>query len=206
MKFLAIAIVWSLYSIWPVFAFFLLLLLILWVVLKGLTHDKRLGITILTGFVFIIASFVLPFFLRPLIVVPLIYQYGESSQAKVVSSERTNFIRNEHRVQRYHVIYRDRQGQVIESYFDDDHFNVYPWRNSPDYPRVGKDFNLKYLPELPRYFVILTDSTAEKCQAIREQRAELILKLEFDANNAFYEEQLKQVRQQESELCGRIEH
>ena len=198
MQKLAVLIIWSLYQVWPLILFFLLLAVVLAFFAKP---GKRVSVVILAGFFFVIISSVLSLFLRPHIVVYLTNQYGVTAQGQVVGNETLNRRHNDVRVHRYNVIYRSQKGEVVETFFDTDDFNVYPWKNRPRYPVLNQSFTLKYLPSLPKYIIIMTDVKAEQCQTLRLKLSEAERKLNFDSTNAEFLKQVKDYQQQVQEHC-----
>ncbi|WP_071059020.1 hypothetical protein [Pelistega sp. MC2] len=86
---------------------------------------------------------------------PLINYAGTDALAKVISQEQTSTLRNNQRVFKLNVIYPKANGELQESSFRTDEFNFYPSYKSGIYPKVGQEFKVKYLPSIPRYFVIL---------------------------------------------------
>ena len=123
MQKLAVLIVWSLYQVWPLILFFLFLAVVLAFFAKP---EKRVSVVILSAFFFVSISLVLSMFIRPHIVVYLTNQYGVIAQGQVVGHETLNRRHNDVRVHRYNVIYRNQKGEVVETFFDTDDFNVYP--------------------------------------------------------------------------------
>ena len=53
------------------------------------------------------------------------------------------------------VVYLVEGGKLQQSSFRTDEFNFYPNAGRGVYPKLGQEFRLKYLPQIPRYFVIL---------------------------------------------------
>lgn len=160
MSYLIACIVFSIKQIWP---FVLIGLLIGW---WG-THHFRLNtdvsplqrrrrkkwrnfyqsfVVLLPGGVFLFGSHITS---------PLINYAGTEAIAKVISQEETSTLRNNQRVLKFNVIYSKSDGDLQKSSFRTDEFNFYPSYRRGIYPRVGQEFKLKYLPAIPRYFVIL---------------------------------------------------
>ncbi len=115
----------------------------------------------------------------------LINAYGEEADAKVLSKEMTNNLHNQKQVERYHVIYRTKSGEDIETYFESWDFNIYPAANSVSYPAPGTTFKVIYLPAYPSTFLILTNEKSEyseslACRDILHDIEEKRNKYEFD--------------------------
>ena len=119
--------------------------------LKARKRQKRLRnffqsfVVLLPGVVFLYGSYITN---------PLINYVGIESTGKVISQVKTSTLRNYQRVFKMNVAYLREDGGVQESSFRTDEFNYYPASNPSTYPRVGQEFKLKYLPYIPRYFVI----------------------------------------------------
>lgn len=110
---------------------------------------------------------------------------------------------NDVRVHRYNVVYRSPEGEVVETFFDTDDFNVYPWKNRPKYPTLNQRFTLKYLPRLPQYIIIMTDLEAEHCQELKMKLAEAERKLSFEATNTEFIKQVEDYQNQVQAHCSK---
>ncbi|WP_306576019.1 hypothetical protein [Oligella urethralis] len=86
---------------------------------------------------------------------PLIYYTGIEASAKVISQEQTRTLRNYERVLQMNVVFVRADGELQRSSFRTDEFNLYPKDGPAVYPRSGEEFKVRYLPKIPRYFVIL---------------------------------------------------
>lgn len=199
MKILSIAIIWALYKVWPLF---IVIVLALVIVNRLAPPPKRHAMTVVVGFLLLVLCVVSAFFLRPMIVGFLTNYYGEVAQGKVVSSAGLSRIHNEQRVFRSHIIYKTVDGQLIETFFDSDDYNFYPFRNSVRYPAVGQEFSLKYIPELPQYVIILRDEKKEQCEKLRLKLYELQNKLQFAPDNADFLREIQELLAQiEAQGC-----
>ena len=105
-----------------------------------------------------VASFLF-FFLGRYVTIPLIYHFGEQTNALVVSVERTSSRYNEEPIYKHNIIFYDIDGQTIETSFRTSDFNVYPMTNSVRYPGSGDTFTLRYMKSLPSEFIIIRDET-----------------------------------------------
>lgn len=193
-------IVWSLYKIWPLLLFLLLLAGLLILFAKP---AKRAKLLLLSWIFLTTSTLVLSLFLRPHIVVYLTNRYGIEAQGQVVNIESLNRWHNEIRVKRHHIIYRDQEGKVVETFFDTDDFNIYPWQNRVRYPTLNKTFRLKFLPSRPQYIIIMRELGAEHCEALMGKLAEAKRKLDFDPTNVQYSEQVADYQQQIQAQCVR---
>lgn len=86
---------------------------------------------------------------------PLINYAGIETTGVVMSQEETSTLRNNQRVYQMNVAYLVEGGKLQQSSFRTDEFNFYPNVGRSAYPKPGQEFKLKYLPQIPRYFVIL---------------------------------------------------
>lgn len=193
MKSLSIVIIWSLYKFWPLLVFTVFVLVILAVLVPA---SKRTSVVVGVGILLFILSMVSGFFLRPFIVGFLTNHFGEVAQGKVISTTTLSRRHNENRVSRSHIIYKTVDGQLIETFFDTDDFNVYPFSNKMHYPGVGTDITLKYIPNLPQYVIILKDMQANECAKLRLKMQEVQNKLQFDPGNEVFLRELEEVREQ----------
>lgn len=200
MQELSALIIWSLYKVWPVMLFLVFLTAVIAFFVKP---EKRVSVVILCVFFFAISALVVSLFLRPYIVVYLTNHYGVLAEGQVVANKTLNRRHNDVRVHRYNVIYRSQEGGVVETFFDTDDFNVYPWKNRPSYPALNQSFTLKYLPSLTKYIIIMTDEEAEQCQGLRLKLAEAERKLRFDLTNAEFLTQVKDYQHQVQAHCSK---
>lgn len=92
---------------------------------------------------------------------------------------------------------------MVETFFDTDDFNVYPWKNRPKYPALNQRFTLKYLPRLPQYIIIMTDLEAEHCQELKMKLAEAERKLSFEATNTEFIKQVEDYQNQVRAHCSK---
>jgi hypothetical protein len=87
----------------------------------------------------------------------LLYHTGEKGVAQVTSTYKTSTQYNNHRVIGYKVLLKTKEGETIETGFEDDDFIVYPHHNSVTYPDENVTFTVHYLPQFPRDFVIISN-------------------------------------------------
>ncbi|WP_432784636.1 hypothetical protein AAEX37_01584 [Oligella sp. MSHR50489EDL] len=138
MKTLSIVIIWSLYKIWPLMVFTALVLIILAALVPP---NKKISVVVTVGLLLFMVSMLCGIFLRPFIVGFLTNHFGEVAQGKVTSSTTLSRRHNENRVTRSHIIYRTVDGQLIETFFDTDDFNVYPFSNKMHYCQRQLNFD-----------------------------------------------------------------
>lgn len=150
---------------------------------------------------FTIVMFLVTMLLKSHIVVYLTNKYGLVTQGQVVGHENLNRIYNEQRVHRYFVLYQTQEGEVINTFFDTDDFNVYPKKNRVNYPSLNQRFTLKYLPSLPQYIIIMRDVEADKCQVTKLKLEEVYRKLQLEPNHADLLQQFEDYKLQVQHFC-----
>ena len=112
----------------------------------------------------------------PLLCGWLLYRVGQTATAQVVGTYQTSVQVNDRDVVGYDVLIRDAGGEVFDSRFEDDEFNVFPPADF-SYPRPGESFGVQFLPRFPRDFIILTDDDSpwtrhQRCDALSLTGAE----------------------------------
>lgn len=121
----------------------------------------------------------------------MIHRFGEKGAATITRSFGTATRYNDHDVVGYHVLIRAAAGQVVETDFEDDDFNLYPPVNAAVYPGVGDRFNVYYPHRFPRDFMIVTNddspwATERRCDGLRVSLADANAKYEFDRTSQTY--------------------
>ncbi len=106
----------------------------------------------------------------PLLCGWLLYRVGQTATAQVVGTYQTSVQVNDRDVVGYDVLIRVAGGEVFDSRFEDDEFNVFPPADF-SYPRPGESFGVRFLPRFPRDFIILTDDDSpwtrrQRCDAL----------------------------------------
>ena len=153
-------LVWAIDKVWPFPALIVVLVLALLAIarLAGVHHSSTPLIVALVALLICI-PFGTPalFFFGSRLTAPLIYHYGTPAQAVIVSSRQTGNIYNNRPVQRYTVMLQKTDGERIETQFNSSDFNIYPSRDEVRYPAVGQPFEVRYLANQPRAFVILLE-------------------------------------------------
>lgn len=139
------------------------------------------------GFFFIFINF----FVGHYINASLIHWAGEKGVAKITDSYDTGVQYNRHNVDGYHVLIRTPQGKIVETSFEDDDFNVYPYHNTVTYPPVGIEFHVSYLKHFPTAFVIIANDDSpwaneRHCIQLKNNYAEAMNKYSFDRSNLQY--------------------
>lgn len=122
----------------------------------------------------------------------LIYNFGAEGRAVITGSHPTDTIYNNHDVLAYDVLVKTSRGDVIETRFEDDDFNVYPPHNETIYPAGGDRFNVRYLQRSPQNFVIISDddspwARALQCSKLETARSEAAEKLKFAPDVQVYQ-------------------
>ena len=87
----------------------------------------------------------------------LVYRFGDQAPATVTGTFATNDVYNNQNVVGYHVLIRPVDGNIVESRFRSDDFNVYPPHNATRYPDTGDVFTVRYLRGYPGDFVIVSN-------------------------------------------------
>lgn len=159
-------IVWGLNQYWPVY---LMLVLVLWF----LPHVGHRAFGFAIPFLAVISIFAY------IIKVPIIDSIGVSAKGKVVAAEDTSIMTNYRSVKRRLVIYKLANGTLQESSFLSSTNESAPLFASVKLPNVGDEFDLKYLPHFPRYFIVLENVGAKECDQLRKQVADLNERIEF---------------------------
>ncbi|MDO5667941.1 MAG: hypothetical protein Q4G44_08975 [Alcaligenaceae bacterium] len=126
--------------------------------LSGAKHRSLGKVIMLTTVAVAMLSGTLLSLLGHFLTVPIIHAIGVPSKGHVLSFYKTGDIYNERDVIAFKVVYPFANGQLIESHFKSNDFNLFPIRNTAHYPQVGTSFKLKYLARSPQQFIILTDS------------------------------------------------
>ncbi|WP_338809363.1 hypothetical protein V6667_00180 [Neisseria leonii] len=125
----------------------------------------------------------------------LIYQHGVLGKGKMTkiitsrSSEGTPYYR-------YHYVILQADGKPYHSFFwvyDKDRLDTprgnltYPTKQFVRYPKVDEEFEVKYIPGNPKYFVILNTGDSEFARSIGVQyKKEFVWKLEYRVSHAKY--------------------
>ena len=97
----------------------------------------------------------------------VVYNVGEKGTAKITGSHRTGSRYNHRDVRGYNVLIRTSENAVVESYFEDDYFNVYPPSNQVWYPPAGVVFTVHYLRSFPGDFVIISNDDSPWASSLR---------------------------------------
>ena len=149
-------------------------------------------VVILPGVVYLFGSYITN---------PLIYYAGIESTGKVISQEETRTLHNYKRIMKMNVAFLKADGTLQKSSFRTDEFNLYPGFGRVTYPRPGQEFKLRYLPSIPRYFVIQNnvDTDFHKLQG---QKNELEGMLDIAPADAATIEKLSLVETQLLRLCN----
>jgi len=140
----------------------------------------------------------------------LLARVGDAGAATVVSIESTSALYNDQPVMRYQVMIRPLQGgAVAQTHFDTSSFNITPQPTEDGYvyPAPGSQFNVRYLPDFPFAFVILSDddspySRGLRCQRSMEVQSKLSKQLAFDPQNAEFKAALGEARRAAERDCN----
>lgn len=122
----------------------------------------------------------------------LLVRAGEAGTATVVSIEPTSSQYNDQPVMRYQVMIRPQHGgAIVQTYFETSDFNITPQPTEDGYvyPPPGRQFSVRYLPDFPRAFVILSNDDSPygrglRCQRSMEIQSKLRNQIAFDPQNA----------------------
>jgi hypothetical protein len=154
------SLVWAIDKVWPFPVLIVVLVLALLAIarLMGVPSSSTpLAVALFALLICIPFGTPALFFFGSRLTAPLIYRYGSPAQAVIVSSKETGNIYNNRPVQRYTVILQKADGERVETQFDSSDFNIYPSRGEVRYPAVGQPFQVRYLADQPRSFVLLTE-------------------------------------------------
>ncbi|WP_422858305.1 hypothetical protein ACOKFD_12965 [Flagellimonas sp. S174] len=146
---------------------------------------------IITPFIWAI---VLIFFFGTDYVNKQIYTYGKMGEGMMVDRENTGNLYNEQPIIRYEMLIKAENGEMVETSFESNDFNLYPKPDgSFNYPLNGETFNVRYLDKNPEAFVIVTDdnsrySKQSKCEKMLRELKNSRNKRGFDIDNASFKE------------------
>ena len=82
---------------------------------------------------------------------------GVTGRAQVTSTYDTSSMYNNRNVVGFNVQIKTADGVIVDTSFEDDDFNQYPFSNTFVDPSPGDQFNVRYLPTFPKDFVIITN-------------------------------------------------
>jgi len=123
----------------------------------------------------------------------LIYKYGETGTAVITEIEQLDINTRYGGEQRYFVLLKTDDGEILETQFESWDRNFYPKSSSGwyVYPLPGQEFSVKYMPKNLKLFVILTElnsdySKAINCSKLQRNWGDLQNKIEFDPENVAY--------------------
>src|SRR5690554_1680602 len=173
MKFIITYIVWILNHFWIASIIFVIGLFIYFILFgKSRAGKPKFKVPTLLIYVLFITSLLLLFFSHYL-TIPLIYHFGEETTGTVVSIDSTASLYNEQPVYKHNVLFKDIDGDLIETSFKTSDFNVYPITNRVSYPGSGQTFTLRYMKHLPHEFIIIRNEKEHKLNELYQKRNEL---------------------------------
>lgn len=113
-------------------------------------------------FIFFTLSFI-NVFIGHFIINSLLNNYGEKGQGVIVDTLQTSNYYNNEQVLRYDIIINTNENLEIPTYCLSSDFNIVNEKsfNSYYYPKSGVKFNVKYLQNYPRAFVIIVNNDSE---------------------------------------------
>ncbi|MFT8350672.1 hypothetical protein [Clostridium saccharoperbutylacetonicum] len=113
-------------------------------------------------FIFFTLSFV-NVFIGHFIINALLNNYGEKGQGVIVDTVQTSNYYNNEQVLRYDIIINTNENLEIPTYCLSSDFNIFNETsfNSYYYPKSGVKFNIKYLQDYPRAFLIIVNNDSE---------------------------------------------
>jgi hypothetical protein len=131
--------------------------------------------------------------------VALIHRFGNQASATATGRFPTEDVYNNQDVFGYHVLIRAADGNVFETAFRTDDFNVYPQRNATRYPSVGDVFTVRYLPGHPDDFVIVRDDASPwsnrlRCEALAVTVGQADQKTNFAPENQRFQQGSRDAR------------
>lgn len=95
----------------------------------------------------------------PLLGAWLLYSFGQPAAAQVTGTYTTWININDRDVVGYNVMIRQTDGKVISTRFEDDEFNMFPPESFAQ-PQPDETFDVRYLPDFPRDFIIVTNDAS----------------------------------------------
>jgi hypothetical protein len=121
----------------------------------------------------------------------ILYRTGEKGTATITGSHDTGSRYNNRRVRAHNVLIKTSENNVVESYFEDDYFIVYPWANQVRYPGPNIAFTVHYLRSFPEDFVIVSDDDSPwasllRCAKLKQRLNEAKAKYDFDPTSGPY--------------------
>lgn len=133
----------------------------------------------------------------------LIENYGAPGAAMVVKTTQTANQYNDQPVMRCDVMLKPQNAPAVLTHFMTWDFNVVhtgSW-NGCTYPWEGVKFNVRYLPEYPRAFVIIANDHSEYSEQLRanklaEEISSLQYQLKMDPQNAQVKAKLEELMRQ----------
>lgn len=151
---------------------------------------------------FLFLVFMLNLFAGHLVRNPLLKKIGSPGEGMIVAQSQTNTRYNDKTVLRFDVMIKGKQAKPVATYCESADFNITPEPHEDGYiwPATGKKFNVRYLPEYPQAFVIISDdnseySTSLKCGRSADQQRKLRAQLSMDAGNSQYQQELADAMQ-----------
>lgn len=115
--------------------------------------------------------------------VPIIDAYGVLTKGTVLSQSRMPVVHNYEKLFRRHVAYTLADGTLQESSFISITADAAPMFGVLNRPQVGQNFDLKYLPMFPHYFILYETEQTRQCRELSKQIRELNQKIELAPHN-----------------------
>ena len=147
----------------------------------------------------LLANYFFSLFAGHLISNPLLLKYGDTGEAIIVAQTNTSKLYNESPVQRYDVMIKGTgpNAKPVSTFCESWDFNITPQPHPDGYswPAQGKQFNVRYLTEYPRAFVIISNDNSEyssglKCDHNAKEIYRLRSQLKMDPDNRGYKRAL----------------
>lgn len=121
----------------------------------------------------------------------ILYDAGEKGAAMITATRDTGSQYNNQHVWGHNVLIRTSEDKVVESYFEDDYFLIYPSSNEVRYPGPNITFTVHYLRSFPQDFVIVSDDDSPwalllRCSRLGQMLNEARTKYAFDPASGPY--------------------
>jgi hypothetical protein len=130
----------------------------------------------------------------------LLEHFGDKGEGMVVAISETSNIYNDQPVMKYEVMLKSDKQKPVTTYFLSDDFNIIHQKswNEYVYPSPGIRFNVYYLKQYPRAFVIIANDDSDYARSLEcykdvEEISRLQNQLKMDPDNAEIKEKLNKM-------------
>ncbi|MHC1684073.1 MAG: hypothetical protein AB6733_14150 [Clostridiaceae bacterium] len=186
-----------------------LLSIFILIALSSIVVPKKFKKAALSFSVILLITHFINIFAGHFITNPLIEVFGEKGQGMVVDISDTSSTYNDETVRKYDVMIKPDSGETTSTYFLSSDFNIIHQKsfNEYYYPQTGIKFNLYYLKEYPKAFVIIANDDSEYCkwlQSIEDAKeiSKLQNQLRMDPENTEIKARLDELLKKQKELTN----